>query len=173
MASHDTATNNTYTLLSNRLEALKLTSSSFPSNLTVLSDARGECCGYATSSGNKVIVIRWRNGIYSQTIVEPFSCSMDDEMESVDGLTLVNGVKWCYLLSGETVLVVTSFAGFAVSCVVSMVTKHRSILFLYQIYNTDGSLKIFQYRITHNDQLKGELYCMHLYNLMICVFEVL
>ena len=112
MAETDTATNNAYTLLPKRLEPLDLTNSPFPGSLAVLSDSREECCGYAVASSNRVSIVRWQNGIQHNT-VEPFSNGEDTP--SGDGLTLVTGIEWCYLASGESVLVITSFAGFTVS----------------------------------------------------------
>ena len=114
----DTATNTTYSLLPERLTPLELSPSPFPGSIAVLSDSREECCGYAVSSGSKVVIARWKDGNDQRSIVvEPFLSSNADDVDSVDGLTLVTGVKWCYLLSGETVLVITSFAGFTVSTI--------------------------------------------------------
>ena len=109
------ATNNTYSQLPKRLESLKLSASSFSGNLAVLSDTRGECCGYAVAHGSSVCVIRWESGSScKQTLIEPFASATEEGV--VDSLTLITGVKWCDLLSGQTVLVITSFAGFVVSC---------------------------------------------------------
>ncbi len=118
--SEGAATNNTYTLLPKRLEPLEMTNSPFPGSLAVLMDSREECCGYAVVSNNKVTIVRWMNGQIQHNIVEPFSNG--DDNRTRDGLTLVTGVKWCYLVSGETLLVITSFAGFTVSCLVTIVT---------------------------------------------------
>ena len=109
------ATNNTYSQLPKRLESLKLSASSLSGNLAVLSDTRGECCGYAVAHGSSVCVIRWEPGSSCrQTLIEPFASATEEGV--VDSLTLITGVKWCDLLSGQTVLVITSFAGFVVSC---------------------------------------------------------
>ena len=113
----DTATDNTYTLLPKRLTTLEQSPSPFSGSISVLKDSKEECCGYAVSSGSKVIVVKCGEGSgYKHITLEPFSsCGNDDAAYSVDGLTLVTGVRWCYLASGESVLVITSFAGFTVS----------------------------------------------------------
>ena len=117
-----------YSQLPKRLESLKLSASCVPGNLAVLYDSTRECCGYAVAHRSKVVIIRWEHGTSSkQTVLEPFSSATE-----VDSLTFITGVstisrlndytykclpqvKWCELLSGLTVLVITSFAGFVVN----------------------------------------------------------
>lgn len=117
-----------YSQLPKRLESLKLSASCVPGNLAVLCDSTRECCGYAVAHSSKVVIIRWEHGTSSkQTVLEPFPSATE-----VDSLTFITGVstisrlndskykclpqvKWCELLSGVIVLVITSFAGFMVS----------------------------------------------------------
>lgn len=115
----DTATNSLYALhMHQRLIPLEKCPSPFSGSLAVLSDKRGECCSYAIACGSHVIIAQV-NGEDNEvpqekdTVLEPFSTGNSNGV--VDGLTLVTGMKWCTLASGQTVLVVTSFAGFIVS----------------------------------------------------------
>lgn len=114
--SAESATNSSYTLLlPQRLTPLEKCPSPFSGSLAILSDKRGECSGYAIACGSHVILTRVKGDREDgeHTILEPFSMGSSNGV--IDGLALVTGVKWCSLTSGQTVLVVTSFAGFIVS----------------------------------------------------------